>query len=771
MAEDCRVTGCRSRRKTKDGYNGVITVFFSLTLLIILSLLVTMLESARIGACKSAAKRYVELGTKSLLGAYYLPLYENYHVFGRYCGGLQENSVEELAAEARWLINENAGGKTLLNVQCREFLITEISAMTQENGAFFYQQALQYQKYAQEKELVEWLLAMEERDKQANRAGLVLQKSMETAEKSSEAERTLMRLLECVDGFRTDGENLKQSLFGKIEMLPSFAKRVVPYGLGEGVLVPGNPILYQAQSWYYCKPDRILREMKLRVMDYDNAEERLTRIMLEKKKTVDQLSEEYQKKTEEERECRKHIEAVRTEYETYLASLSEAIKETQNKSAIGITLLHDLEKDKMRAAEAERNFLAELEQKRSELPESIYQETRTQHERILQQVSIDNEIGFLKDMRAMEIALANNEKLLEEAAGVLYRAQEEGMPEQEAFEAMEMQLFRIFSGMKFEGLQFAYEEIKLPTEGDSFSSLISSLEDMGILFMVVDKTDTLSKGYMTTEELPSALCDSGEENSILAVGDIVREALFLQYLDEHFANYTSEYDRQEVRENEESLEGIVYQLEYILYRQRTDIENLSQAAGDICMTRFAANLLTLYASAECREKMKGAAMAIVGFTGIGALVLLTELIIGMLWAAECAIVETAVLFQGGNVSVLTTNQERAVAFEELLRFSKTFVNERAKQRLKNQKSDFSMTYRDYLILFLLTKSTEWKIFGAMDVIQQMLRIGYEDEFRMKYCVCGVEVNAAMLIPYRFLPVLGLAENEGVLESVTFGIAY
>lgn len=82
------------------------------------------------------------------------------------------------------------------------------------------------------------------------------------------------------------------------------------------------------------------------------------------------------------------------------------------------------------------------------------------------------------------------------------------------------------------------------------------------------------------------------------------------------------------------------------------------------------NLLALYTSRECRLQMKQAATALVGFTGIGALVLLTELLIGMLWAAECAVTETACLARGGETEFLFSAADRQLILKSLLSFRK-----------------------------------------------------------------------------------------------------
>ena len=61
---------------------GTITVFLSLILLLILSLLFTMIEGARVNTAKVFAERALTAAMDSTLAEYYGPLWEEYHIFG-----------------------------------------------------------------------------------------------------------------------------------------------------------------------------------------------------------------------------------------------------------------------------------------------------------------------------------------------------------------------------------------------------------------------------------------------------------------------------------------------------------------------------------------------------------------------------------------------------------------------------------------------------------------------------------------------------------------
>lgn len=179
---------------------------------------------------------------------------------------------------------------------------------------------------------------------------------------------------------------------------------------------------------------------------------------------------------------------------------------------------------------------------------------------------------------------------------------------------------------------------------------------------------------MGTEPLPSQLCEGekakrafsfkklfegtkddvfslqcGDVGSFLKNGaeTLAQEALYLSYLNRHFATYMDWIGDEQNEEGE--LEGLLYQLEYIITGKGSDYGGLAEIAEKIFLIRFAMNLGVIFASKDCRAQIKGAATAAVGFTGIGALVVFVELLLAMLWAAECALTETGGLFLGGEV--------------------------------------------------------------------------------------------------------------------------
>ena len=135
---------------------GVITVFFSLTSVLILSLICTTLESARIQGARAQIANIADMGNYSVFGEYEKKLLENYEVFavdGSY--GTGDFSVERVNDKFKSYLQRNASPKDAMpgglcfdpwNLSLDESSIQEYALLSDRGGEVFYQQAVAYMK-------------------------------------------------------------------------------------------------------------------------------------------------------------------------------------------------------------------------------------------------------------------------------------------------------------------------------------------------------------------------------------------------------------------------------------------------------------------------------------------------------------------------------------------------------------------------------------------------------------------------------------------------
>lgn len=812
--------------KNKEEH-GVITAFFSLILLLVIVLVVTLAESAYVSLCYGVSEKILAGSTKSLLAGYSIPLYENYHIFGRPYNEIgntdkKSEAITLVTKELSWFLEQNMGGKTWLDMSFEEPEVFSFCTLTERNGEAFYEQAVQYAKYGEIGNLMELLLSSAEQIEQAGQVGLVLQKTAAAAQNAAKAEATLLKLVECIDGFETDEASFVKNIFGKVKINDNFAKRLVSGEISEARLMPGNHELYQAQKKKYFYPsDKVQEALNYRGW-YQSAENEL--YWLEKEYQELQLKIGEADKETIGKELLEKISMVQSSTEAYrsnfynsLSSLHSAVQKTKSKSEEALLLLEQLQKEKEQAKQDLEKYAKELEQDRLKLPEDVYIELKAQNDELLFQVSMDNRIGLLKDIKGLQNALQNNIDVFGRAETILDYV---GTSTIDTVEEWRLRnLSSVFVQLNLRDLVFSYQDINLSDGSGSFFKAISKFARNGLAGLVLEDSKDISEGRMSRIDLPSAdykdsknagwidfsfsdLFDGKEDAMYFleasgmasfldyATKELLYQALFLGYLSEHFSDYSTVGSGDSTLSNVpadlksvegilswiESLEpgqaeGIIYQLEYIIFQQFEDNDNLTSAITRIFFIRYAMNLMMLYCSKECRTQMKQAATAMVGFTGIGALVVLVELLVGLLWAAECAVVETACLLRGEEVSFFAKQNSRAVDFSEILKFTKGLIDRKVEEIKGQNTGGFLTSYREYLFLFLAFKEKELKTLAAMDVVQQAIRLKYNDKFRLKHCICNINMRVGLKIPYRFLPIAGILSGKGNQYVLNYGISY
>lgn len=769
----------------------MITAFFSLVLVLVVAMLLCMAESARINACGRMADSILRLGTKSLLGSYDLALYENFHVFGRSTSG-EEAAKAELSEEFSWYLKQNLSGNSWLCMQAGEAEVTKVHTLTQENGAMFYAQAIQYEKFREVEEFLNWMLSALEEAGKAEKMGTLLQRTLQVQEGAAKAEETLSELLGCLDGFVVEEGSVVRSIFGKVRTKYDFAKKLVPGGGREWVL-PGNGELYKAQRDNYLDPSLLSSRIAGFESSIQSLGEQLFRLSEEYEKLSDDAVFQRERMQEEMYGMQQSIDFYRDQMTSEVARFWGEVGGTKAQTEKALELLVRLEGERAAARAELLAFREELVSFEGEVPDQIYEELTGQNEELLAHFSEENSIGILRDVRGMREALQHNLSV--------FSAAQAGQPP--FLDAANLSTAGVgsaaqaLSGLRLSELVLDYSSVNIPEKSNPYTKMAKQFFKYGVLSLVVGETDGISRGTMGSEPLPSQLYEKtekkhafsfkklfgGEREDVFSVqcGDIsgflkngaeelAEEFLYLSYLKRHFAAYTDEV-QVDAPEGDGQREGLLYQLEYIAAGEEGDYDNLAEIAEKIFLIRFAMNVAVIFASSECRSQIKAAAVSAVGFTGIGALVMFVELLLAMLWAAECALTETGGLFLGGEVAFLPSAKALPVRFHELSKISKEFWQQRAEKYAEKEAGGILKSYREYLYLFLAVENTQLRTMRTMDIAQQVIRLKYQGDFLMQDCICAVETKVEYITPYLFLPVAGIHMGEGSRQQKRYGISY
>ena len=129
-------------KKTNKKSNGSITIFLSLSLSIIASLLFYTLESCHLDALIARSEGITYLSLDSLFGQYCLPLFEDYGLFCLNEQGLDlENEIKKYADyNSRTPSSILKNNSSFLNLTVDNVDITSIKYLTDDDGDPFVSQ-------------------------------------------------------------------------------------------------------------------------------------------------------------------------------------------------------------------------------------------------------------------------------------------------------------------------------------------------------------------------------------------------------------------------------------------------------------------------------------------------------------------------------------------------------------------------------------------------------------------------------------------------------
>ncbi len=192
------------------------------------------------------------------------------------------------------------------------------------------------------------------------------------------------------------------------------------------------------------------------------------------------------------------------------------------------------------------------------------------------------------------------------------------------------------------------------------------------------------------------------------------EILFDEYLLQQCAEYTDEYQ-----------DRVLYcELEYILYGNPSDRENLEQTVQKLMEIRNSENLNCLLSEeGKCEEAQEVADRLVGAFELAGLTEAVRDSII-YAWAYAESAIEVGQLLSGGKVVIKKQERDWILPLEELLEFPKYMGNQGGN----------GFTYEEYLGFFLRQADADQKIARCMDIMEINIRQSKSQWFRIDGCV-------------------------------------
>jgi len=231
--------------------------------------------------------------------------------------------------------------------------------------------------------------------------------------------------------------------------------------------------------------------------------------------------------------------------------------------------------------------------------------------------------------------------------------------------------------------------------------------------------------------------------------EIWDKLLLILYIREHFGD---NIDRVTSAKS-----ALAYEQEYILFGNRSDPENLAEAASKIMLARMVTSAAYVLTSSSIHTKAAEIASTLVGFAGLPFLTAIVKYVIMFAWSVEQAIVETAAIISGKKVPILTTESSYCINSFDIAALTSEGIKEKVKLF---KESNIYLGYGDYLFLFMLATPTEEMCLRSMDMIEENMRWAYDENFLISNCITGFDTKMRFVCPSRYIGIF-----EGLFSDV------
>ncbi len=824
----CGIKRIKIRYKvSKASGNGVITVYLSLILLLILSLVFTIIEGARVNTARVYAERALSTAMDSVWAEYYKPLWKEYHLFGYAAGeGSGSEKAEEMEEKlSRYMtytlqpdyelgddhLHENID---LYDINITSQAVTDQTGLIDYQGELMRKEAVEYMKYHELADGITLLLEKLSLLEAPKKVSVVYEKKLAAEQELAKADKSILRLMELLDGIRTSKSGILLDDEGKLLTTEYYAKMLCFTPVSMDAMGINHEVIFEAVKDHYVNPADVISQAKTElelisevtqelyqvteeisavnsamntvgaqlhsVAGLDpskESEQQLDILNSEMESLQEQLNQLYireQELLDRKSELFASVEGRLNRMKHILQEMMPIVEEAEYEAeqviinAINSSdLIDDFEESlymdekglEEEILEGLREKLTKMRQYTSsnEENESFYHmyDTLGNNLMVLKdgQKAIQRTLGYLKSEDYSSALIASTEALVElqgydiesliiDYSTLVIEPAKQKNPVKELSKLIQSGISGLIldpdsiSDKELAKTQLPSVEASITKETINYTSMITTFFEDTLKGGEGNKLGSLFYDFRDTTKL-----SAGIEDGINKMTELL---LYQEYLKEHFEIYPIGED--ELTERKPSV--LAYEREYLLVGKTIDRENLASVISRIVFLRMILNFVTLLGDKARCEEAKLAAAAIVGFTGLPMLISITQAAILMVWSFAEALVDTSALILGKQVPIL--KQKLILQLPELFLLNRSYLQTKAEAFSASKQ--LSLSYQDYLGMFLLIKNKKDITCRSMDLIQENLNLRYEESIKLKDCLFGFESIADYSIDTKFIAI-------------------
>lgn len=729
---------------------GSVSVFLLFLFVFLIAAVGILLECCRYEGVKTYTKGMVDVTGQAVLSDYYRPLYEDYHVFfmafhsgedkQAYIKDKSEGYINYSLRPGKDLaVRSGKWGRSYLIPDSFFITVSNIVPALDNRGEPFEKEAVGFMKYKSLEGLVDRLKGAAEKVKSLEPATKAVSEKLRCEEKLEEYSDDILKLIQVIDGVEINKS-------GSYSIGNSFVKKLVTEPATNNSTGIDNH-----QLWIKLKNR------------YVNVNEKLNFIRSTAEESSNLLREEnlLEQSQRKQQELKKKIKNKVTDIKNELGQISRLVKDVRANIEKALEIVQQLQS-------GEKQFtkqMSQYKQRGSACDKELSEELRDSLERDINDMDAITKEGW--DFLEIERILKQNAAILNavpEYNRMDILATKECLQNVISIVEESMELFSKYDVCK---ISFQYGQ---KTEGKEKSPLsqIKQLLQGNITNLVISDEEIVSKQTLGSLTLPGnqeAGIEKGNlqasfksKNILKGIGDIFQvfkgkesievteigkmsdKILMLFYEEEHFNSFTEESTYK-------NKNALCYETEYLINGRKSDKENLNETIDKLVLWRTVFNFLSIMTDAQKKDAARAAAIALTGITGITPIIHTTETIILLVWSFEEALVDTCAVLQGKSIPIIKKGSEFKITYSDLLRVSQSLVQERASGVKSVGKRGLS--YDSFLEINFLLNREEENRYRCMELVNQNIKLRYEEEFDLSNCVYGFNLSAKSAVGKRF----------------------
>ncbi len=708
--------------------SGTITVFMTFISVLIITLLGTMIDLARLEAAKVYAYRTVSLGMESEFSKYCSELYDDYQLFCRLNQQIPEemSTTEFMASIQMYLDNsfqfsqsdfsnillDSSQSSSVNQPDFIEGKMTDQATLLDYDGELFMYQVVDAMKYEVTTDLLKQLVGKTEQLQGVADTAKEHMVDSDKLESAFSLTDYMIAFISEVEGIVFSGNDVAKTGNSLFSTKQYFAKLYCTEEVEPRAVGVNHKVVWDSLKNQYVNPLLSMQQLMMILKD-----------AVENKRGID--SSEYLELIKQCNKAQSNVQQVINCYEN------------------GLSLIEKM-----------KNEYAILSNQGSQSEEWNSKQ--------------------LTSMLNMERQLRSNVEVLKQYKQINFNVYTNKGEQIEQLYNKTEQCVETFNKYSIRMLQFDYTYLSNESsEAQSINpiTLLKNLIGDGILSLVLDNTEKISEAKLESSTLVSKnrIPEEEKETYCLQEDNIVGELSDAQRyipsqdilpsgvenilkkacLNEYAVSMFNNYEMNKSKESSIKHDTVLaYEQEYLIAGNLNDKDNLRSIITRTVFIRTVVNYITLLLDSGASQKAEGAATLLLGITGMPPLIKIAKHLILIAWGFEESLVEMRGLLDGKKLPIFKKVNEFSISFSEILLVSPQYIKSEA-SKLKDSKSLLALSYKEYIRIYLLLVSDRTICYRMMDLIQNNMQSNYNDQF----CFDNAIFGAQMTVSYRLNPLM------------------